>query len=99
MRSRSVGTVVAVIALAVAGQSSRTDAQAAARKGGKGKAPAKAAKAPAAPARFLFEVAPAGNEARYRVREQLVGVDLPNDAVGATPEVSGSLLVYADGRV
>jgi len=29
-------------------------------------------------------LAPAGNEARYRVREQLAGVDLPNDAVGVT---------------
>jgi hypothetical protein len=29
-------------------------------------------------------IAPQGNEARYRVQEQLVGVDLPNDAVGKT---------------
>lgn len=30
-----------------------------------------------------FVVAPAGNEVRYRIREQLVRVDLPNDATGA----------------
>src|SRR5690606_5186683 len=29
-------------------------------------------------------VGPQGNEARYRVREQLVGFDLPNDAIGRT---------------
>jgi hypothetical protein len=31
-----------------------------------------------------YVVAPQGNEARYRVREQLVGLDLPNDAIGFT---------------
>jgi polyisoprenoid-binding protein YceI len=44
-------------------------------------------------------VAPSGNEVRYRVREQLVGVDLPNDAVGATGKVNGAIAVDADGRV
>ena len=34
-------------------------------------------------------VAPEGNEVRYRVREQLAGFDLPNDAVGATGHVTG----------
>jgi hypothetical protein len=32
-----------------------------------------------------YEPAPAGNEARYRVREQLAGFDVPSDAVGAQP--------------
>jgi hypothetical protein len=44
-------------------------------------------------------VAPAGNEARYRIREQLVRVDLPNDAVGKTTDVSGGLGVGADGKI
>jgi polyisoprenoid-binding protein YceI len=44
-------------------------------------------------------VAPTGNTARYRVREQLVGRDLPNDAVGETSEVSGAITISADGRV
>jgi polyisoprenoid-binding protein YceI len=44
-------------------------------------------------------VAPTGNEARYRIREQLVRVDFPNDAVGKTTEVSGGLGVGADGRI
>ena len=44
-------------------------------------------------------VAPEGNEVRYRVREQLVGVDLPNDAVGATTQVSGGISFDAAGKV
>lgn len=44
-------------------------------------------------------VSPEGNEARYRIREQLVGVDLPNDAVGTTGEVSGGLGFDASGKL
>jgi polyisoprenoid-binding protein YceI len=46
-----------------------------------------------------FVTAPEGNSARYRVREQLVGFDLPNDAVGLTGGVTGSLIIGADGKV
>ena len=49
-----------------------------------------------APQRFM--VAAEGNEARYRVREQLVGFDLPNDAVGKTTKVQGGILIGADGK-
>lgn len=44
-------------------------------------------------------VAPEGNEARYRVREQLVNLDLPNDAVGATSGITGQLVLDASGAV
>jgi polyisoprenoid-binding protein YceI len=44
-------------------------------------------------------VAPEGNQVRYRIREQLVGVDLPNDAVGATGDVSGGIAFDAAGKV
>ncbi|HUQ83472.1 MAG TPA: YceI family protein [Gemmatimonadaceae bacterium] len=44
-------------------------------------------------------VAPDGNEVRYRVREQLVGVDLPNDAIGATKEVTGGISFDAKGNI
>ena len=67
-----------------------------------GKASSKATspgKQSAAPARLRFVVAPNGNEARYRVREQFVNVDLPNDAVGVTKDVAGSLIVDAKGGV
>lgn len=46
-----------------------------------------------------LEVAATGNEARYRVREQLAKVNFPNDAVGATDRVSGGISLDADGRV
>ena len=44
-------------------------------------------------------LAPDGNEARYRVREQLVSLDFPNDAVGATRGITGSLVLDAEGQV
>lgn len=47
-----------------------------------------------------FAVAPEGNEARYRVREQLAGLSFPNDAVGVTAAVTGEIVVdVATGRV
>jgi polyisoprenoid-binding protein YceI len=46
-----------------------------------------------------YVVAPAGNEVRYRVREQLAGFDLPNDAVGKSSKVSGAIAFDADGRL
>lgn len=48
---------------------------------------------------FRYVVAPTGNEARYRVREQLAGFDLPRDAIGATKAVTGQIVVGADGKV
>ena len=49
--------------------------------------------------RLRFVVAPTGNEARYRVREQLVGRDLQNDAIGATQAIKGRLVVDPNGTV
>jgi polyisoprenoid-binding protein YceI len=46
-----------------------------------------------------FVVAPDGNEARYRVREQLVGVSFPNDAVGATKAIQGAIVLDQNGRL
>ena len=53
----------------------------------------------AAPVHLHYVVAPAGNEARYRVREQLVGLDFPNDAVGVTHKITGGFVVDTSGRV
>jgi polyisoprenoid-binding protein YceI len=74
-------------------------AQTARKKAGKTKTPVKAAaaKKPVAPIRFV--IGPTGNEARYRVREQLMGADLPNDAIGKTTAVTGTILAYPDGRI
>jgi polyisoprenoid-binding protein YceI len=62
-----------------------------------------AASAPAAAqttgSRIRYDVAADGNEARYRVREQLARIDFPSDAVGSTSNVTGQLVVEADGRV
>lgn len=48
---------------------------------------------------ITFLVAPDGNAARYRVREQLAGFDLPNDAVGETHDVTGSIGLDKSGNV
>lgn len=42
---------------------------------------------------------PEESEARYRVTEQLAGFDFPNDAVGATREIAGTLVLDADGAI
>ena len=46
-----------------------------------------------------FELAPAGNEARYRVKEQLAGVNLPGEAVGATSAITGVVVLTPTGAV
>lgn len=46
-----------------------------------------------------YEVEEGANRARYLVREQLLGRDLPNDAVGETDAVTGALVLDDDGRV
>ena len=40
-----------------------------------------------------------GNAARYRVREQLMGRDFPNDAVGETKSLTGAVSFDKDGKV
>jgi hypothetical protein len=50
-------------------------------------------------ARVHYVVAPTGNEARYRVREVLVGLDFPNDAVGTTKGITGAFVVDTTGKV
>jgi len=40
-----------------------------------------------------------GSSASYRVQEQLAGVNFPNDAVGTTSAVSGTLVIAPDGSV
>src|SRR5512139_150130 len=55
------------------------------------------AASPAAPVRWV--VAADGNEARYRIREQLAGVDFPNDAVGATPGITGGITFDDKGQI
>jgi polyisoprenoid-binding protein YceI len=64
---------------------------------GRLRAPAVALAQDGAPVRYT--VVTDGSEVRYRVREQLVGVSFPNDAVGATSAVEGTVALDAQGRV
>lgn len=62
-------------------------------------APAAMDSASAARVARRFVVAPTGNEARYRVRERLVGKELDNDAVGRTDQVTGAVAVDSAGAI
>jgi len=44
-------------------------------------------------------VVPEKSEARFRVREQLAGASLPNDAIGRTKDFTGTLVIKPDGSV
>jgi polyisoprenoid-binding protein YceI len=46
-----------------------------------------------------FVLAPTGSAARYRVRERLVGRDLPNDAIGETKSLTGTIAFDSGGNV
>jgi polyisoprenoid-binding protein YceI len=64
-------------------------------------APTAAAKpAPAAAGTALqLTLAPDGNEARFRVREQLARRNLPSEAIGSTKDVSGTVTIGPNGIV
>jgi len=51
------------------------------------------------PGTIRLVVAPTGNEARYRVREQLANRPLENDAIGKTSKVEGALVITREGRI
>jgi polyisoprenoid-binding protein YceI len=50
-------------------------------------------------AALRFVLSPDGSTARYRVRERLVGKDLPNDAVGETKALTGAISIDSSGKV
>jgi polyisoprenoid-binding protein YceI len=58
-----------------------------------------AAFATTAPAPARYVVAANGNEARYRVREQLLHHDLPNDAIGKTTAITGAIAFDGKGTL
>jgi polyisoprenoid-binding protein YceI len=51
------------------------------------------------PGALRYSVVTEKSEARYRVREQLVGLDFPNDAVGVTNAITGEIVLDDQGRV
>ena len=61
--------------------------------------PARTADAQVAGASIRYQVVAERSEARYLVREQLVGLSFPNDAVGTTRAIEGDLAIDARGRV
>jgi polyisoprenoid-binding protein YceI len=61
--------------------------------------PAQAATAASASDAIHLAIDPATSSASYRAREQLVGRSLPSDAVGTSPDVTGALVLGADGSV
>lgn len=62
-----------------------------------GAAAVSSASAQAAAVRYT--VVPERSEARYRIREQLAGLNFPNDAVGSTRAIEGGIALDAQGRV
>ena len=57
------------------------------------------AAAPAPKKAVRLVVADSGNEARYRVREQLARIDFPTDAIGTTRAVTGAITIADDGSI
>jgi len=51
------------------------------------------------PAPSHFMLAATGNQARFIVREHLMIMDAPNDAIGVTRAISGGITLTADGRI
>lgn len=60
--------------------------------------PGRAAYAQSA-AHVSYRVVAPQSETRYRVREQLAGFNLPNDAVGATRAIEGTIALDAQGGI
>ncbi len=50
-------------------------------------------------ATLRLETAETGNEVRYRVRERLVELNMPNDAIGRTGAVTGAIALDSTGRI
>jgi polyisoprenoid-binding protein YceI len=55
--------------------------------------------APAPASAVVFQITPGQSKATFRVREQLAGRNLPNDAVGTTDGVTGQIALQPDGTV
>jgi polyisoprenoid-binding protein YceI len=60
---------------------------------------APAAQAPLAEGQLRLVVDASQSEARYRVTEQLVRLDLPSDAIGRTNDLSGQVVLNSDGAI
>ena len=90
-----VGVSAAVIAACTSGESETAYARPASSTSQGTPAQSVVASKPA----LRLVLTPVGSAARYRVREQLMGHDLPNDAVGETKSLTGAIAFDADGKV
>lgn len=60
--------------------------------------PANRQRTPAKPLPLTLTITD-GTNASYRVREQLAGINFPNDAVGSSTAVTGKLVIRRDGSI
>jgi polyisoprenoid-binding protein YceI len=93
-RTQRFASMIGGLALVVGLNGSLTDAQGQAPAG----SPPPAAPAPDPTKPALLEIAE-GTTARYKVREQFVGINFPSDAVGTTEGVTGSIVLNPDGSI
>ena len=100
-KRRAAALILPAIIVAIAARCSPGDTDAATVRGQNPATAVDASVSTTAPALagLHFMVAPSGNEARYRIREQLVRVDLPGEAIGNTAEITGGIAIAADGRI
>lgn len=47
----------------------------------------------------VFTIVQASSRASYKVREQLANLSFPTDAVGTTPDISGTIAIHPDGSI
>ena len=62
-------------------------------------APAQEQTDDSAAANIVFTIDPARSTARYLIREQLASVTSPSDAIGETMDVTGTIVLDAEGNV
>lgn len=93
---RLAGAAVAITAALTLVASDRIQAQGQAPAGAQAPAGGRGAPPPDPTKPHRLDVAP-GTTARYKVREQLAGIDFPSDAVGGTQAITGFLIVKPDG--
>jgi len=103
MRRRGwLGAAPGALALAACGiaPGNTPGSEATSAAGGSSAAPASLPTPAAAPSGATgFTVTPGQSRATFRVREQLVGVQLPSDAVGTTSAVTGRIALRREGGI
>ena len=94
-----VSTIVAVSAAVIAACTSGESGTAYARPASSSAQDTSTHSSAPSKAALRLVLASEGSSARYRVREQLMGHDFPNDAVGETKSLTGAIAFDANGKV